>query len=125
MRKLVREMTVEEHEAFKKDLQEKKNLIRSMSAEERAEYERRRNRNWSDDYIKRAYSTVNFRTPKGGKDLIKSFAESQGLTMNDFLRKMVYEGMVNAGFEFDPALLFPPAVMPENVSYPDADRIGT
>lgn len=111
-RKLVRDMTPEEHEKYKKDLQDKKDKIRNMTPEERAEYEKKRQRKWSDDYIKRSYDTVNFRTPKGGRELIKNFANEIGMTMNDFLRKMVCEGMMKEGYDFDPTILFPEAVMP-------------
>lgn len=114
-RKLVKDMTPEEHEEYKKELQAKKDKIRSMSPEERAEYEKKRQRKWSDSYISRAYDTVNFRTPKGGRETIKRFALENGYTMNDFLRKMVCEGMRKEGFDFDPNLIFPSAVMPEEL----------
>lgn len=114
-RKLVKDMTPEEHKQYKEELQAKKDKIRSMTAEERAEYERQRQRQWSDSYIKRAYDTINFRTKKGGRVLIKTFADNQGMTMNDFLRKMVYQGMKDSGFEFDPSLIFPEAVMPDDI----------
>jgi hypothetical protein len=114
-RKLVRDMTPEEHEQYKKDLQAKKDKIRSMNPEERAEYEKKRQRKWSDSYIQRAYDTINFRTPKGGRLLVKTFALENGYTMNDFLRKMVCEGMLKAGYEFDVNLIFPSAVMPEEL----------
>lgn len=70
-------------------------------------------------YISRAYDTINFRTPKGGRELVKTFALENGYTMNDFLRKMVCEGMRREGFEFDPALIFPEAVMPEELAKED------
>lgn len=63
--------------------------------------------------FKRTYDTVNFRTIRGGKDEIKRCAEHVGMTMNDFLRKMVVEGMKRFEFEFDPNLIFPSAVMPD------------
>ena len=114
-RKLVRDMTPEEHEAYKRELQEKKDKIRSMTEEERAEYEKRRQRKWSDDYIKRSYDTINFRTPKGGREVIRDFAAEIGLTMNDFIRKMICEGMIKEGYSFDPTKIFPEAVMPDSI----------
>ena len=115
VRKLVRDMTPEEHEQYKKDLQAKKDKIRSMTPEERAEYEKRRQRKWSNDYLSKAYDTINFRTPKGGKEIIKEFAAVQGMTLNEFLRKMICKGMIEEGFDFDPSLIFPNAVMPDEI----------
>ena len=92
------------------------NLLDNLAQKDNeCEYEKKRQRKWSDDYIKRSYDTINFRTPKNGRILIKSFADNQGMTMNDFLRKMVYEGMRREGFDFDPSLIFPEAVMPEEI----------
>lgn len=52
VRKLVKDMTPEEHKQYKAELQAKKDKIRSMTPEERAEYEKKRQRQWSDNYIK-------------------------------------------------------------------------
>ena len=114
-RKLVRDMTPEEHQKYREELQAKKDKIRSMNPEERAEYERKRQARWNNDYNLRSYDLINFRVPKGGKDVVRRFAEENGYTMNDFLRKMVCEGMQKHDYEFDPDLIFPKAVKPDNL----------
>lgn len=112
-RKLVKDMTEEERTAFQTDLAAKKEKIRSMSPDERAEYEKRRQRKWSDDYMKRAYDMVNFRVPKGGREVIKDAASEAGMTMSDFLRKLVAERMIELNYKFDPSLIFPEGVKPD------------
>ena len=42
-------------------------------------------------YAAKAYDKIEVRVPKGEKDLIKSWAESQGMSLAAFIRTACYE----------------------------------
>lgn len=42
-------------------------------------------------YIEKAYDRINLTVKKGKKDIIKSYAEAQGTSVNDFINRAIDE----------------------------------
>ncbi len=59
--------------------------------------EERKNRQSKIDannrYVKANYTQLNFRVKKGEEDRIRAYAKSQGLSLNSFVNKLIYEAM--------------------------------
>lgn len=50
----------------------------------------------TNKYIAKAYDRVNLTLPKGEKEVIKAYAESQGLSLNAYINKLIQEDMQKA-----------------------------
>jgi predicted HicB family RNase H-like nuclease len=48
---------------------------------------------WQNDYIAKTYDRINLTVPKGDKEKIKAFAESQGESVNGFINRLIAEAM--------------------------------
>lgn len=49
-------------------------------------------------YVKKAYDDVRVRVKKGERERIQEFAESQGMSLNGLINKLIYQAM---GEEFN------------------------
>lgn len=43
----------------------------------------------------RLYDQIQFNVPKGERDRIKAYAEAQGLSMNEYIRRLIVTDMKN------------------------------
>ena len=52
-------------------------------------------------YVKNNYDRINFTISKGGKDILKKFADKQGESVNTYIKKAVIKRMNADKEEFD------------------------
>ena len=48
---------------------------------------------YKNKFIEKAYDRVNLTMPKGQKETVRQFAESQGLSLNGYINKLIAENM--------------------------------
>lgn len=48
---------------------------------------------YKNKFIEKAYDRVNLTMPKGQKETVRQFAESQGLSLNGYINKLIAEDM--------------------------------
>ena len=58
-----------------------------------SEAKRRSNKKWNDENIKDYYDRVNFVVKKGLREKIKSHAESKGMGISEYIKKLISADM--------------------------------
>lgn len=46
-----------------------------------------------NDYAKKTYDDIRLQVKKGQKDIIRAYAEAQGLSLNGYINKLIEEDM--------------------------------
>lgn len=50
-----------------------------------------------NDYAKKAYDDVRLQVKKGQKEIIRAFAEAQGMSLNGYINKLIEADMKKSG----------------------------